>query len=72
VKCNEDAQLDTSGVADARSGGMLGQNFWAVELPLGTDPNVKQRVTGPQRGFTTGYRSGDLGRCDTFATDNLG
>ena len=55
--------------------GRIGDDF--IERNLGNgrvDPNSFTHGTSAQRQkwFTTGYRSGDPGQCDTFATENLG
>ena len=55
--------------------GRIGDDY--IEKNLGNgrvDPNSFTHGTSAQRQkwFTTGYQTGDPGRCDTFSTDNLG
>jgi predicted metalloprotease len=55
--------------------GRIGDDF--IQRNLGTgrvDQNAFTHGTSAQRQkwFSTGYRTGDPGQCDTFATDDLG
>jgi hypothetical protein len=53
----------------------IGDDFIQKNLGGGSiDQNAFTHGTSAQRQhwFTTGYRSGNPRRCDTFATDNLG
>ena len=66
-------QDDIDRALDAAS--RIGDDF--IERTLGNgrvDPNSFTHGTSAQRQkwFTTGYQGGDPGRCDTFATDDLG
>jgi uncharacterized protein len=66
-------QDDINRALDAAS--RIGDDY--IERNLGNgqvDPNSFTHGTSAQRKkwFSTGYRSGDPGQCDTFSTDNLG
>jgi predicted metalloprotease len=66
-------QDDINRALDAAS--RIGDDY--IERNLGNgqvDPNSFTHGTSAQRQkwFSTGYRSGDPGQCDTFSTDNLG